>query len=83
MTDATDADHFFAVVPDGSDKPAALFRELDEAIEWGLARCGAEQFSIRGFVSGAPTDAPGPSSVDVAQDEPSPASPVGPGALLN
>lgn len=44
---------YFAVVPDGTTEPAALFRELQDAISWGLSRWGADHFAIRGFVPGA------------------------------
>jgi hypothetical protein len=43
---------YFAVVPDGTTEPAALFRELQDAISWGLSRWGADHFAIRGFVPG-------------------------------
>jgi len=51
---------YFAVVPDGTTEPAALFRELQDAISWGLQRWGPDRFAIRGFMPGA-NDATEPS----------------------
>ena len=39
----------FAIVPDGQSTPAALFRELEDAMEWGLARYGGDRFTIKRF----------------------------------
>jgi hypothetical protein len=44
---------YFAVVPDGQSQPAALFNTLEDAIEWGVALLGSDNFAIRGWnVSG-------------------------------
>lgn len=43
---------YFAVVPDGQGQPAALFQQLEDAIEWALAALGSDKFSIRGVRSG-------------------------------
>jgi hypothetical protein len=37
----------YAIVPDGSAQPAALFEELEDAMEWGLQRYGDDAFQIR------------------------------------
>jgi hypothetical protein len=37
----------FGVFPDGGDGPAAVFWELEDAIEWALARFGGDRFGIR------------------------------------
>jgi hypothetical protein len=38
----------YAVIPDGESHPAAVFSELEAAIEWGLTRYGADSFRITG-----------------------------------
>jgi hypothetical protein len=40
-------DDSFGVYPDGQDWPAAIFVDLEDAIEWALARFGADRFGIR------------------------------------
>jgi hypothetical protein len=37
----------FAIVPDQTKQPAALFTDLEDAIEWGLSTFGADAFHIR------------------------------------
>jgi len=37
----------FGVFPDGQDRPAAVFDDLEDAIEWGLGRFGGDRFAIR------------------------------------
>ena len=37
----------FAIFPDDSEGPAAIFIELEDAIAWGVHRYGADRFSIR------------------------------------
>lgn len=37
----------FAVIPDGQDAPAALFVELEDAVDWGLRTFGCDAFRIR------------------------------------
>jgi len=37
----------FAIVPDRTEQPAALFTDLEDAIEWGLITFGADAFHIR------------------------------------
>jgi hypothetical protein len=38
---------YFAVVRDGEPDPIAVFRELDEAMLWGLQVLGSDRFVIR------------------------------------
>jgi hypothetical protein len=37
----------FAIFPDESQAPAAIFADLEDAIAWGVHRYGADHFSIR------------------------------------
>jgi hypothetical protein len=37
----------YAIVPDKTEQPAALFTDLEDAIEWGVSAFGAESFRIR------------------------------------
>jgi hypothetical protein len=37
----------FAIVPDRTEQPAALFTDLEDAIEWGLSTFGADAFCVR------------------------------------
>lgn len=37
----------YALIPDGDQQPAALFAELEDAIDWGVQRYGADAFVIR------------------------------------
>ena len=37
----------FAIIPDLTRQPAALFAELEHAMDWGLSTFGADAFSIR------------------------------------
>jgi hypothetical protein len=37
----------FAIVPDRTQQPAALFTDLEHAMEWALRVYGADTFSIR------------------------------------
>lgn len=37
----------YAIIPDGTNDPAALFENLEDAMEWGLARYGDDSFQIR------------------------------------
>ena len=46
---------YFAVVRDGQEQPAAVFQQLQDAIDWGVTAIGADKFSIRG-VAGAEAD---------------------------
>jgi len=39
----------FAIVPDRTEQPAALFTDLEDAMEWGLYTLGADAFHIRWF----------------------------------
>jgi hypothetical protein len=38
----------FAVIPDGRTEPVAVFFDLVEAVDWGLATLGSDRFRIRG-----------------------------------
>ena len=40
----------YAVIPDGTCAPAAVFVDLEEAIDWGLTRYGSDSFHIKGLV---------------------------------
>jgi hypothetical protein len=37
----------FAIIPDGQDAPAALFTDLEDAMDWGLRAFGGNGFRIR------------------------------------
>jgi hypothetical protein len=37
----------FAIIPDGTAQPAALFEDLEDAVDWGLRRYGDDAFRIR------------------------------------
>jgi len=37
----------FAVIPDGAVDPAAVFEDLEDAMDWGLKRYGDDAFGIR------------------------------------
>ena len=37
----------FAIIPDRTQQPAALFTNLEHAMDWGLRTFGADTFSIR------------------------------------
>jgi hypothetical protein len=37
----------FAVFPDGAGSPAAVFEDLEDAMDWGLKRYGDDAFGIR------------------------------------
>ena len=37
----------YAIVPDGSPQPVALFEALEDAMDWGLQRYGDDAFQIR------------------------------------
>ena len=37
----------FAVFPDGAATPAAVFTDLEDAMDWGLERYGGDAFGIR------------------------------------
>ena len=39
----------FAIVPDRTEQPAALFTVLEDAMEWGLWTFGSDAFHIRWF----------------------------------
>ena len=47
----------YAIVPDGSPDPVALFEELEDAMDWGLKRFGDDAFQIR-YVEVTSIDAP-------------------------
>jgi hypothetical protein len=38
---------YFAILPDGTSRPAAVFENLEDAMDWGLRRFGADAFRIR------------------------------------
>jgi hypothetical protein len=37
----------FAIVPDNTEQPRALFTDLEDAIDWGMCTFGANSFRIR------------------------------------
>jgi hypothetical protein len=37
----------FAIFPDDTRQPSAIFVELEDAIDWGVQRYGLNRFSIR------------------------------------
>jgi hypothetical protein len=37
----------FGIFPDDASAPAAIFVTLEDAIDWGVHRYGADKFSIR------------------------------------
>jgi hypothetical protein len=37
----------FAIIPDGMGEPAAVFEDLEDAVDWGLRRYGCDAFGIR------------------------------------
>jgi hypothetical protein len=45
----------FAIIPDGTNQPAALFEALEDAMDWGLRRYGDDAFQIR-YVEVTPVD---------------------------
>lgn len=40
-------DASFAVIPDGSEKPSAVFSDLEDALDWALRRYGPDTFRVR------------------------------------
>ncbi len=46
----------FAIIPDGTTFPAAVFESLEDAMEWGVQKYGGGRFSIRHIPV---TEAPG------------------------
>ena len=45
----TDMMSCFAVFPDGAATPAAVFADLEDAMDWGLQHYGCDAFGIRHF----------------------------------
>jgi hypothetical protein len=45
----TDMMSCFAVFPDGAATPAAVFADLEDAMDWGLEHYGCDAFGIRHF----------------------------------
>lgn len=37
----------YAIIPDHTREPAALFGALEDAVDWALGRFGNDRFSIR------------------------------------
>jgi len=37
----------FAIIPDRSHQPLALFSDLQDAMDWGLSRLGGNAFRIK------------------------------------
>jgi hypothetical protein len=37
----------FAIIPDLTGQPAALFEDLEDAVDWALRRYGGDTFRIR------------------------------------
>jgi hypothetical protein len=38
----------YAIIPDGSSDPVAVFFDLADAVDWGLRTIGSNRFRIRG-----------------------------------
>jgi hypothetical protein len=49
----------YAIIPDGTTEPAALFQALEDAMDWGLRRYGDDAFQIRYVEVVAPAPEPG------------------------
>jgi hypothetical protein len=49
----------YAIIPDGNTEPAALFEELEDAMDWGLRRYGDDAFQIRYVEVQSAASAPG------------------------
>jgi hypothetical protein len=47
----------YAIIPDGTSQPAALFEDLEDAVDWALRRYGDDAFRIR-YVEVTPVAAP-------------------------
>jgi hypothetical protein len=45
----------FAIIPDRSHQPLAMFADLQDAMDWGLKRLGGESFRIK-YISVARVD---------------------------
>jgi hypothetical protein len=37
----------YAIIPDGTGEPVAVFFDLADAVEWGLRTIGSDRFRIR------------------------------------
>jgi hypothetical protein len=37
----------YAIIPDGATQPAAIFEDLEDALDWALRRYGADSFLLR------------------------------------
>jgi hypothetical protein len=37
----------YAIIPDGTGQPAALFEELEDAMDWAIEKYGDDRFRIR------------------------------------
>ena len=46
----------YAIIPDGTGEPAAVFEDLEDAVDWGLRRYGCDAFRIR-YVEVTPIEA--------------------------
>jgi hypothetical protein len=51
----------FGIFPDDASAPAAIFATLEDAIDWGVHRYGADRFSIR-HCPAVMTEAEGPAA---------------------
>jgi hypothetical protein len=49
----------YAIIPDGTTEPAALFEDLEDAMDWGLRRFGDDAFQIRYVEVRSPAPSPG------------------------
>jgi hypothetical protein len=53
----------YAIIPDHTGEPVAVFFDLADAVEWGLGNIGSDRFRIRGVALRAvrhPGDLPRP-----------------------
>jgi hypothetical protein len=56
----------FAIIPDGASAPAALFENLEDAMEWAVKKYGGDKFSIRHVAATDVTSADRPPTGDAA-----------------
>ncbi len=55
----------FAIIPDRSRQPIALFADLQDAMEWGIKRLGGDAFRIK-YISIARIESENPRSPALA-----------------
>jgi hypothetical protein len=55
----------FAIIPDRSHQPLALFSDLQDAMDWGMSRLGGNSFRIK-YISIARIESEDPTPKPVA-----------------